>query len=187
MGELSFLGKRLLLLNEAGQSLSGDLPEIGEGMISMANQHDVEPSPDRLKPLKDRIDEAAEWTNTTIRTWAIFDENGLPLFVQPPSEDRKNALGAISALIATVVSQSRNYGVAIRMGTFELEMLQEELPKGEGDLSGDFGHRDKLHHFNVGDYTLLIITKYRISGEERFLKHISERFDSLEEALLIGV
>jgi len=122
----------------------------------------------RTERLKRQIRDFGLWSHTNIRAWAIFDENGLPLFVEgeelPLGDQLEVALGAITSNIDDIVQESGDYGLSIKLATFEMT------------------NRDKLHYFRMENMSLVIITEYNIRGEEEFLKNVTESIERLKKA-----
>jgi len=122
---------------------------------------------ERFSVLRDKLFEIAGWTDTNIFTWAIFDENGLPVFFDNLSWDQAEnlemALGAIVSKIGELVKDSAHYGLAMNLGTFELK------------------ERHKLHYFHLSEMSLVILTEYKVRGEERFLKNLSVSLEDIRD------
>ncbi|MFX0115288.1 MAG: hypothetical protein ACFFB3_12135 [Candidatus Hodarchaeota archaeon] len=124
---------------------------------------------DRHAVLRDKVFEIAEWSGTRIFSWAIFDENGLAFFFDnigwDLTENLELALGAIVSKIGELVQDSSSYGLAFNLGTFELR------------------NRHKLHYFRLGQMSLVIITEYKVRGEEQFLKNMSLSLTKMAEVI----
>ncbi|MFX0114823.1 MAG: hypothetical protein ACFFB3_09770 [Candidatus Hodarchaeota archaeon] len=123
----------------------------------------------RTKSLQRQIRDFGIWTNTNIRAWAIFDENGLPLFMESEDNymvDLEVALGAVTSRIDDIVRSSDDYGIEIRLATLELKET-----------------RDKFHYFRMGDRSLVIITAYKVSGEEKFLENVNSYIERLDKSI----
>ncbi|MHA2270870.1 MAG: hypothetical protein ACXACI_03340 [Candidatus Hodarchaeales archaeon] len=124
---------------------------------------------DRHVLIRDKLFEISEWSGTTIFAWAIFDENGLAFFLDnigwDQSENLEMALGAIVSKIGELVKDSSHYGLAFNLGTFELK------------------NRHKLHYFRLGEMSLVVITEYKVRGEEQFLKNMSLSLEEFQGVL----
>lgn len=124
---------------------------------------------DRHVLIRDKLFEISEWSGTTIFAWAIFDENGLAFFLDnigwDQSENLEMALGAIVSKIGELVKDSSHYGLAFNLGTFELK------------------NRHKLHYFRLGEMSLVVITEYKVRGEEQFLKNMSLSLEDFQGVL----
>ncbi|MFW9917378.1 MAG: hypothetical protein ACFFGZ_17365 [Candidatus Thorarchaeota archaeon] len=124
---------------------------------------------DRHVLIRDKLFEISEWSGTTIFAWAIFDENGLAFFLDnigwDQSENLEMALGAIVSRIGELVKDSAHYGLAFNLGTFELK------------------NRHKLHYFRLGEMSLVVITEYKVRGEEQFLKNMSLNLEEFMKVL----
>ncbi|MFQ5979807.1 MAG: hypothetical protein ACE5OZ_16885 [Candidatus Heimdallarchaeota archaeon] len=119
--------------------------------------------------LRDKVFEISEWSGTRIFAWAVFDENGLAFFFDnigwDLTENLEMALGAIVSKIGELVQDSSHYGLAFNLGTFELR------------------NRHKLHYFRLGDMSLVVITEYKVRGEEQFLKNMSLSLTELRDVI----
>ncbi|MFQ5978157.1 MAG: hypothetical protein ACE5OZ_08515 [Candidatus Heimdallarchaeota archaeon] len=124
---------------------------------------------DRFQNLQRQIRDFGVWTNTEICAWAIFDANGLALFLESEGTyidgDLELALGAVASRLDDIVRESEYYGIGIKLAALELK------------------NRDKLHYFRMGDRSLVIITAYNIRGEEKFLENVTKYIDRLQESL----
>ncbi|MHA2500453.1 MAG: hypothetical protein ACXAEL_12870 [Candidatus Hodarchaeales archaeon] len=121
----------------------------------------------RTEALQRQIRDFGVWTGTTIQAWAIFDENGLALFLEGEGYlgNLEMALGAIASQIDDLVRESDNYDLNIRLASLELKT------------------RDKLHYFRMGEWALVIITAFNIRGEEEFLANVTKYIERLHRKI----